>query len=395
MLINYFEALVKEKNLELMAFGRGEKTQKKLPSVSVIVPVWNEEATVLKTIFSLLKLNYPKDKLSIFIVDDGSTDNTWKVIQRFAKNKQVTLLRKENGGKHTALNYALTFIDSDLVGCLDADSFVHTEALMRIVKHFEDPEIMAITPSVKIFEPKGILPLLQKGEYIFGIFLRKVFAHLNAIYITPGPFSIFRRSVFRQIGDYRKAHNTEDMEIGMRMQKNKMRIGNAPDAFVYTVGPKTLYKLYKQRLRWVYGFLKNAIDYRDMFFKPAYGNLGVVVLPAASFSIVSSLYFFSNWLLTFFGDLYDRVNQIYMVGLSFPKFQFDLFYINTDIIMFVSLAGLSGLLFMIITSRRMGKEERVIGFDSLLFLFLYTIISPFWIMRAVYNVLFARKTTWR
>ena len=103
------------------------------------------------------------------------------MIQRFAKNSQIKLLQKENGGKHTALNYALEFVDSDLVGCLDADSYVHPEALKRIVAKFDDSEMMAVTPSVKIFEPKGILGLIQKAEYIFGIFLRKVFSYLNAL----------------------------------------------------------------------------------------------------------------------------------------------------------------------------------------------------------------------
>src|SRR3989344_1991255 len=187
-LITYFE--FKAISLTKIFAGQGKKkSEDEFPSVSMIVPVWNEETTILKTIFSILKLNYPKDKLSIFIVDDGSTDNTWRVLQVFAHNKQIKLLRKENGGKYTALNYAL---------------------------EFDDSEIMAVTPSIKIFEPKGILGLIQKAEYIFGIFLRKVFSNLNAVYITPGPFSIFRRSVFQKIGGYRHAHNTEDMEIGMR-----------------------------------------------------------------------------------------------------------------------------------------------------------------------------------
>jgi len=389
LLITYFEAN------SVASSQQPASRNKKFPTVSVIVPVWNEETTVLKTIFSLLKLNYPKEKFHVFIVDDGSTDKTWNVLQRFNRNKQITLLQKENGGKHTALNYALQSVQTELVGCLDADSYVHPEALQRIVKYFDDKEIMAVTPSVKLFEPRGILPLLQKAEYIFGIFLRKVFAHLDAIYITPGPFSIFRRSVFDQIGVYKHAHNTEDMEIGMRMQRNNMRIGNAPDAFVYTVGPTTLYKLYKQRLRWVYGFLKNAIDYRDMFFKPQYGHLGMVILPAAGFSIVSTLYFFVNSVVSFFESAWNQIKQISTVGLSFPSFSFDSFYINTNIIMFISLAGLAGLFFMIITSRRMGEEKTKIGLDSILFILLYTLISPFWMMRAIYNVIFARKTSWR
>lgn len=368
----------------------------KLPTVSIIVPVWNEEKTVLKTIFSLLKLDYPKDKLSVFIVDDGSTDNTWKVVQRFVRNKQVKLLRKENGGKHTALNYALEFIDTDLVGCLDADSFVHPQALKRIVARFlKEKDVMAVTPSVKIFNPKGILGMVQKSEYMLGIFLRRVFAQLDAIYITPGPFSIFRRQVFREIGGYRKAHNTEDMEIAMRMQKNRMRISNAHDAFIYTVAPTSLYRLYKQRLRWVYGFLKNAIDYRDMFFKPQYGHLGVAVLPAAGFSVFSTMFFFGSTILKWLDLGLTKIREIAEVGIVFNGFNFDLFYLNTNMIVFVSLVAITGTLFIIVTSRGLAEEKTKFGIDSILFLMLYTVIAPLWMTKAIYNVVFAKTTKWR
>jgi len=388
-LITYFEFKDKEKETEKIF------TPVKYPSVSVIVPVWNEETTVLKTIFSLLKLNYPKDRLSIFIVDDGSTDNTWKVVQRFARNKQIKLLKKENGGKYTALNYALEFVDSDLVGCLDADSYVHPEALKRIVAKFEDSEVMAVTPSVKIFEPRGILGLIQKSEYIFGIFLRKVFSYLNALYITPGPFSIFRRDVFRKIGGYKKAHNTEDMEIAMRMQKNNMKIGNVSNAFIYTVAPTNLFKLYKQRLRWVYGFIKNAIDYRSMFFKPQYGNLGMVVLPAASFSVFSTMYFFGSMILSWINSLIKTINEISTVGINFKGFNFDLFYFNTDVIVFVSLIAVLGTLLIIVTSRGLAEEKHKFGIDSVFFLMFYTLLAPLWMTKAIYNVVFSQKTKWR
>ncbi len=391
LLITYFE----NKERESKAITPFKTPKKNLPSVSVIVPVWNEENTVLKTIFSLLKLNYPKDKLKIYIVDDGSTDTTWKVIQRFVRNKQIVLLQKENGGKHNALNFALQYINTDLVGCLDADSYVHPEALSRIVEKFQDPEIMAVTPSVRIFEPKGILGLMQKTEYIFGIFLRKVFAYLNAIYITPGPFSIFRRDVFRKIGGYRKAHNTEDMEIAMRMQKNNMKIGNAHNAFIYTVAPTTLKKLYTQRLRWTYGFLKNAIDYREMFFKPQYGHLGFVVLPAASFSFLSTIYFFASSIYRGMVSIYNSIMDFLAVGFRFGSLNFDFFYFNTDMITIVSIIAVIGTIYIIIISRIMAEEEHKFGVDSIIFLAIYTFIAPLWMSKALWNTLFSKGTKWR
>lgn len=371
------------------------KDLSRFPSVSVIVPVWNEESTVLKTIFSLLKLNYPKDKLSIFIVDDGSIDNTWRIIQRFAKNKQIKLLHKENGGKYTALNYALNQIDSELVGCLDADSFVHPEALVRIVARFEDPEIMAVTPSIKVFEPKGWLGLIQKAEYIFGIFLRKVLLGLNAIYITPGPLSIFRRSVFERLGGYKHAYNTEDIEIALRMQSNKMKIDNVHNAYIYTIAPTNLKTLFKQRLRWVYGFLKNAVDYRKMFFNPNYGNLGLIVLPAAGFSVFSTLYFFIYRCYGWIESLIFKIREISTVGFYFKGLNLDVFYLNTGVIFFISLIAISGVIFIIMASRKLAEEETKFGIDSVFYLLFYTLIAPFWMIRAVYNLVFAKATKWR
>ena len=390
LLITYFEVKKKIKNTFF-----DQISYKKLPTVSIIVPCWNEENTIIKTIFSLLKLDYPKDKLSIIIVDDGSTDGTSNVLQRFNRNKQVSLLKKENGGKHTAVNLGLSVSTSDLVGCLDADSFVHPQALKRIVNRFSDPEVMAVTPSMKINNPQNYLELIQKVEYVIGIFIRKTLSHLNALYITPGPFSIFRREVFSLIGNYKKAHNTEDLEMALRMQKNRMRIDNSHDAYVYTTAPDTVRKLYKQRVRWTYGFLKNALDYRKMFFKPEFGHLGVMILPLASFSIFSSLYFAGAVLFDSIKSILLKVEEIRTVGLAWYGFNFDLFYVDTRIIVFLTLAALIGTMAIIFLSRSLAKERIRPGKEVVYFLALYSLIVPFWMARAVFNVVFAKSTNWR
>ena len=214
------------------------------PTVSIIVPCWNEATTIERTVQSLLDLDYPQDKLEILLIDDGSTDNTWEVMQGFTQTASIKIFHKENGGKHTALNFGLTKSHSELVGCLDADSYVDSQALKNIVLGFEsDPQAMAVTPSVKIWQAKGMIEMIQNIEYIWAIFLRRILGFMGAIYVTPGPFSIFRREVFEKIGGYRKAHQTEDMELAMRMQSNGMKIGNAHTAVVHTSAPHTLKKL--------------------------------------------------------------------------------------------------------------------------------------------------------
>ena len=390
LLITYFES--NKSKLGVSKLIRPAK----LPTVSIIVPVWNEEATILKTVFSLLKLDYPKDKLQIFIVDDGSTDKTWSVLQRFKRNKQIILLQKENGGKHTALNYALTFIRSDLVGCLDADSFVHPQTLNRIIDKFEEnKEVMAVTPSVKVHEPKTIIQLIQKVEYGWGILLRNLFAKLSALYVTPGPFSIFKREVFLTLGGYRKAHNTEDMELALRMQTYGFKIDNAPDAWVYTVAPEKISTLYKQRLRWTYGFLKNIIDYKHMFFKPQYGHLGMIILPAASFSTVSSIYLLLNMFGSWIMEIWDRFIEIKTVGLVWNWPKFELFYFDTGIIALMSMFAFVLTITLLLFSRKMAEGSMRFGRDFVYFVAIYAIISPLWIGKAFYNVVFARNTKWR
>ena len=368
---------------------------KKYPTVTIMVPCWNEEKTISKTINSLLNLDYPKDKLKIMIIDDGSTDGTWNVAKKFENKKQIEMYQKENGGKHTALNFGLSKITSDLVGCLDADSYVDKDALKNIAVYFEDKATMAVTPSVKIWQPKTIIQLIQKVEYSWGILIRKMFSYLGALYVTPGPFSIFRREVFVELGGYRHAHQTEDMELAVRMQSNHYKIANAHDAVVYTVAPESVRKLYKQRLRWTYGFIKNVIDYKHMFFRREYGNLGIFILPMASLSIVSAIYLLGVSIISFIGATITKLVKIKTVGISWTGFSFDWFYVNTEVIAIASTVAFLGTLIIMLISRKMAYGKARVGIDMIYFLTLYALIAPIWMAKAVYNTLFSIKTKWR
>ncbi len=393
LLITYFENRIEiAEEANLLAIG-----PKKYPTVTIIVPCWNEENTVSKTIYSLLSLDYPRNKLKIMIVDDGSTDKTWERIQKFKNNPQIDVYTKPNGGKYTALNFGISKLSSDLVGCLDADSYVHKDALKHIIMQFENKEIMAVAPSVKLWQPKGPLQLLQKVEYGFGIFTRKMFHYMQAVYITPGPFSIFRTNVFKELGGYRHAHNTEDIEIALRMQKNGYKIAHAHNAMVYTVPPDTLRKLLKQRVRWSYGFIKNAEDYRDMFFRRKYGNLGVFILPMAALSVISILSVTSLSVISVIRMIFNKYLEIQTIGwnLDWVGFNFDWFYINTELIAIIGLITTLGTLTMVLISKKMSEGKIVLGLDLIFFMTLYMFIAPLWIGKAAYNAVFGIKASWR
>ncbi len=393
LLITYFEnRLDIAKEAGLIRLGI-----KRYPSVTVIVPCWNEENTVSKTIHSLLSLDYPKNKLKIMIVDDGSTDKTWERIQKFKNNPQIEVYTKPNGGKYTALNFGISKLSSELVGCLDADSYVHKDALKHIVKQFENKETMAVAPSIKLWQPKGPLQLLQKVEYGFGIFTRKMFHYMQAVYITPGPFSIFRTKVFKNLGGYRHAHNTEDIEIALRMQKNGYNITHAHNAIVYTVPPDTLRKLLKQRVRWSYGFIKNATDYKEMFFKRKYGNLGIFILPMAAISVLSILTVTSLSIISFVKMILGKYLEIKTIGLNFnwSGFNFDWFYLNTELIALIGVVTTIGTILMILISKKVSEGKLDLGVDLIFFMTLYMFIAPLWIGKAAYNAIFGVKASWR
>lgn len=400
----YFEVFLLITYIERRSHLHAENKKKnfipnRFPSVTFIVPCWNEEKTLGKTIQSLFRLEYPKHLLKILIIDDGSTDATWQKMQEFKSHPQVELYRKENGGKHTVLNFGLEKTRTELVGCLDADSYIDPMALMRMVPYFDDPEVQAVTPAVKVWKPKKVIELIQKVEYTWGLFMRKMLSYLGAMYVTPGPASIFRRDMFEKLGGYRHAHQTEDMEIAMRMQSKHLKIVNAHNAIVYTVVPQTIKTLYKQRLRWTYGFIKNAIDYRFMFFKKEYGNLGMFILPIASFSILSTLYVVFTVLKNFVSGLADSVVKIQTVGFDFSSlFAFDgltLFSINTEFVAIAGFIAFIGTLTMVLISRKMSDGKVRFGMDMVYYFSLYAFLAPLWLGKAVINVIFSLNTTWR
>ncbi len=369
------------------------------PAVTIAVPCWNEEATVYKTVRSLLALNYPKDKLKIFLIDDGSTDGTYRVIKRFEKYSNITVFQKENGGgKHSALNFALSKLKTNFFSCLDADSFADSESLVRIMSYFAfDPMVMAVAPSVTVSSAGNMIQRAQQAEYCMGVYTKKMLGFLGAINVTPGPLTVFRKKVFDDLGPYRHGHNTEDMEIAYRMQKNDYKIEHCNDAYVYTNTPATIKKLYKQRLRWIYGFINNTIDYRSVLFQKKYGNFALFTLPTGVISILAISYLFGGIIYNLFKSLYSKFIQFKTVGfsLSSPKFDFDWFFVNTQSSVFLVIFIYALVAFAIIFGQWMSERKWKISLNMIYFFVIFRLIAPFWLLKAIYNTILKRKPDWR
>jgi len=279
---------------------------KKLPRVSIVVPAYNEEGTIALTLKSLLSLNYPKRLLEIIAVNDGSVDSTRKIMESF-KEQGVKVINKENGGKASALNTGIKKSTGEIVVCMDADSVVDKNALRKTLGYFKNPEIAAVASSVKVLKPKNILQKFQFLEYLYNILLRKALSFLDSIFVVPGPFGLYRKSVLEKIGLFESGNLTEDMEITMRIQSKGYKVETSTNAFTYTTSPYDVRKLIKQRIRWYRGFLINSKKYKELYLNPKYGDLGMFTLPAyillvfILFVLVTSMsYMFASTLFHFF-----------------------------------------------------------------------------------------------
>lgn len=395
----YFEVFLLIAFFEKKPAEKTSARPRRFPSVTMVVPCFNEERTLTKTVESLLALNYPKDKLSILIVDDGSTDTTRSLGEALAAtHPQVMYAYKTNGGKYTALNFAIARAQTELIGCLDADSFVVEDSLIEIIKKFEsDPSIMAITPAMKVYEPKNILERMQSVEYTFGIFYKKMFDNLAALNVLPGPFSIYRKEVFEQIGLFRHAHNAEDMEIAFRMHANGLKIVNAHTALVYTTVPKGLRALLKQRTRWSQGFLQNSQDYSFMYLNRRFGNFGLFVLPFGLAGFAAGLFTALYALYRFTTHAGGKMLDWWFTGvpLQLPDYRhIELLYLNTSMTLFLVLAAFSMIVFAILMGSRMAHTK--LPLSSLISYFaLYGLIAPLWLARALVGAALAQESKWR
>lgn len=369
------------------------------PSVTFLLPGWNEAKNISVTIKSIQDLNYPKDRIEIFYLDNNSTDNTKNILEEeIEKAKKISSNIKyffeEKQGKHHAMNTGLLHVKTDLVACLDVDSTLHTNAMIIAAQYFKDKEVSALATCMQLRDIKTFWQRAQAVEYVLSVFWRKAYSSIDAVQVMPGPFSVFRKTVFEELGNYRGAHNAEDFEMTLRLHKNHYKIANAHKAFVYTVGPSTLKGLIKQRVRWIRGFLENAWDYREMFFKKKYGHFGLFTLPIAAVFIFYVLYAVSYTYIKLFQLWYVKLENFFVIGLHLPKLNMDPFYITADVFLFESVFIFTILAFVLIVSRSITEDKNKVISNFAIYFLAYPFVAPIFIFISVYKFLFKKENNW-
>ena len=361
--------------------------------VSVVIPCYNEEESIGMTIDAIVK-NGCKRLKKIIVVDDCSTDGSYKIMREYAKKYPGLVMAvktpKNTGNAAGAKNYGSRFVNTDLILFTDADSFPEKGAIEKMVGFFDEENTGAVTASVLVKNKSNFLLRLQTLEYVVIKFTRKLLEFIDSIYVTPGPLAMYRTKHFVEVGRFDEKNLTEDIEITWRMLDKGYDVKMSVPSRVYTIAPGKFRQWFNQRIRWNMGGVQAILKHKDKFFKK--GMLGHFVLPL----------FVSSWIIGIFGlgfFLYRAARWVfvnyltttYSVQANAAVLSVRDISLNPDILFFFGI-----ILFvfsMAFTLISLFHEKEKGFFDSLVYAFFYLLTYPVILVTSVYKLM-RRNVRW-
>lgn len=250
---------------------------KKVYSLAVLVPSYNSLNTIEKCVKSIKAMRYPVP-FRVIVADDGSTDGSRELLRKMTG---IELLELPHRGKGDTMNAGLKIISEEAIVCIDSDTYPSRDTLMKLVAHLDDPKIGAVTARLIPDQRRTFIQRVQFLEYLMGFgFWNNVLSTINIMSYVTGPLTIFRRSALKKAGYYFDPKNlAEDMDVGLRLQKEGFKIKVCASVFCETDVPDSIGKLAKQRDRWYRSRVYNLIKHRGLFFNPLNPDLGFFGLP--------------------------------------------------------------------------------------------------------------------
>ena len=372
-----------------------KKKLKVIPPISLVIPAYNEDEIIEKTLRKIKDIDYPRKKLEIIVVDDGSTDRTYDIVKKAITKfrlKGVKLFTKKNGGKASALNFGIKKAKNDFIAVVDADTFLNKNALKECMKHFDTDEVAAVTSHILCSRKKSFLERMQNIELMIISVTRKLQEYANVVWATPGPLSVYRKAVLKKLGGFDEKILVEDVEIAWRILGNGYKIKMALDAFAYSLFPNSFSRWWKQRLRWAIGGLQTFLKYKSTI-----GNkhhiVGSFLVPTSFISFSTSIIGIGFFLYLFIARAFNFLTYA-VRALSFgldPFFGLEsAYYIDFKIIIGLILFFASLALVKISFSLHKWRGK---WYDIPIFLFIYPILYSFVNLHAIYKY-YKGETGW-
>jgi len=354
--------------------------------VSVLVPAYNESETIQSTIESIFSSEYPIEEL--IVLNDGSSDDTSKKVKGlFSKYKKLKLIDKPNSGKADSLNKGISVANGDLIAVVDADSYPAKDAFAKLVGFFDDPTVGVATPFIVPRNRTSFFERLQSIEYNVIAFTRKLLGFVEAIYVTPGPLAIYRKSALEKIGGFDKENMTEDIEATWHLTKEGYKRKMCLLALATTTVPAKVKPWFVQRRRWNLGGLQCISKYKKYFLQK--GMLGFFILPFFVLQLFLGLLGLSIFFYLIITRTVTRyLYTVYSINIGTPIITVEDFLITPSflnylgVILFV-LGGLFTILILFMMKDVILKKQNI--FNILFYLFFYLTVYPFIMLNSLYH----------
>jgi cellulose synthase/poly-beta-1,6-N-acetylglucosamine synthase-like glycosyltransferase/peptidoglycan/xylan/chitin deacetylase (PgdA/CDA1 family)/spore germination protein YaaH len=250
------------------------------PRVAVLIPSYNEEKVIVRTIRSVLNSDY--DNLHVIVIDDGSKDRTAEVAREAYAGEiragRVQVLEKPNGGKAAALNYALDRIEEEIYVGIDADTVIAMDAISKLIPHFEDQEIGAVAGNAKVGNRVNLWTRWQALEYITSQnFERRALDLFHVVTVVPGAIGAWRTEAVKKAGGYPVNTVAEDADLTMSLLEQRLKVVYEDRSLAFTEAPIDAKGLMRQRFRWSFGTLQAVWKHRAAFVRNK--AMGLFALP--------------------------------------------------------------------------------------------------------------------
>lgn len=385
----------------ILIYFRNRKTlfsypiTKKEYTISVLVPAWNEEKTIKETIKHIFEVDY--DIKELIVINDGSTDRTRAIVESLMKKyPKLKLINKKNTGKGDSLNQGIKRAVGELVVVVDADSYPARDSFRKLVGFFDDEKVGSAT-SVNIpRNNKTFFEKLQDVEYHVIAFTRKLLGYVDAIWVTPGPLAMYRKSALEKTGGFDKNNLTEDIEIAWALTGKGYKREMCLDTYATTTVPKTLKLWYRQRRRWNVGGLQCISKYKKSFFKK--GMLGAFILPFFTLQLFLGVVGLSVF-------LYVNIRRIisnyliaaFSINAGVPVLTVNNFLITPSFLNYLGIIlFVAGFAFTIIilSIMKTGALKRQNIFSLLVYFLVYLSVYPLIMISAIYNFI-KKNYKWR
>jgi cellulose synthase/poly-beta-1,6-N-acetylglucosamine synthase-like glycosyltransferase len=282
------------------------------PQVTLLITAYDEEKIIRRKIENSLELDYPKDKVEIIVVDDGSTDRTRDIVREYGKFGVKLIEQSPRKGKASAINIGLKNAEGEVVIITDANSMFHKDAVKKLVRHFSDPKVGGVGGK---YEPKTENTHIGLGNLMYWRlekFIREKESSIDSIVGMNGNIMAIRKGVIEKID---KNLLTEDFDITVSLRKKGFRVLYEPEALSWKTAPKSLRDEIIQKKRRVIGTIQTLLRHKSVLFNPKYGWYGILILPSHKLFQMLVPFFFTLLIISSF-CLYFTTNFI-MLHLIF------------------------------------------------------------------------------